>query len=116
MRLITKPKLPKWLISTLPFREEEEMLSGLIVPFILFSLMGVGTMWYEFYESLLPFLGVVITILIFVLSFTIMWWLVVQIDVLRILRLRLVTHYKLIEDEEERLKIKERLSDLCVKV
>ena len=116
MKLVTKPKLPKWLMSSFPFKEEEETLSGLIVPFVLFSFMGLGVMWHELYESLIPFLGVVITISIFVLLFFILWWVIVQIDVLRVLRLRLDQHYKITKDEDDKLKTKKRLLDLCVKV
>jgi hypothetical protein len=115
MKLVTKPKLPKWLMSSFPFKEEEETLSGLIVPFVLFSFMGLGVMWHEV-EFSSAFLGTIITILIFVSIIAIIWWLMIQIDVLRVLRLRLNQHYKITEDEDDRLKTKKRLLDLCVKV
>ncbi len=116
MKLITKPKLPRWIIRSLPFGEEEDVLSGFIVPFVLFSLMGVGTIWYQFHEALFPIPGIVITASIFIIVAAIVWWLTVQIDVLHILRERLMFRYKNTEDDEEKLKIKNRLSDLCVRV
>ena len=115
MKLITRSKLPRWVISSFPFKEEEETLSGFIVPFVLFSFMGIGIMWHEV-EFSSAFLGTIITILIFVSIIAIIWWLMIQIDILRVLRNRLNQHYKITKDEEEKLKVKERLSDLCVKV
>ena len=116
MKIITKSKLPKWAIASIPFREEEKTLSGFIVPFVIFSVMGMGVAWYEFYEKITPFLGILMLIFISVLVIAIMRWMITQFDILRILRLRLEQHYKTTENEKEKLETKERLSYLCVKV
>ena len=120
MKIITKSKLPKWIIASIPFREEEETLSGFIVPFVIFSVMGMGVAWYEFYEKITPFLGILMLIFmqqVFVIEIKdIMRWMIAQFDILRILRLRLEQHYKTTENEKEKLETKERLSYLCVKV
>ena len=108
--------MPKWVMSSFPFKEEEEALSGFIVPLVIFSFMGIGVMWYELFSSFSAILGIIISILIIILVFVIILWLIKQVDILRILRQRLELHYKNSKNEEEKLKTKERLSHLCVKV
>ena len=116
MKLISKPRLPKWLIALLPFKEEDSVLSEFMVPLILFSVIGLGIIWYDLCYEFIPYLGVIVTVLIIVLVAIILWWLTVHIDVLRILRERLVFHYRITDNEDEKFKTKERLKDLCMKV
>jgi hypothetical protein len=112
MRIITKSKLPKWLIFILPFREEEYILKGIIVPIVMFFFIWTGTLLYELYES--PFFGFVITISIIGVIIATMWWLLLQVDILHALRLRLKSHYQNTKDEDEKIRTQKRLSDLCV--
>jgi len=115
MKVITKPKLPKWLIFILPFNEEEYILKAIIIPLILFLFLWIGTVSSEFLNDLFHISGIFATIIFLSLTFASIWWLLLQIDVLHALRLRFKLHYEVTKDEEEKLKTKKRLSDLCVR-
>jgi hypothetical protein len=116
MNVITKSELPKWLIFILPFDNEEEILSGIIVPFVLFSFMGMIAMCFGACKSWGFLMSLAICIISSTLIFLITEWLIVQIDIIRILRLRLKIHYTNTQNEEERIETKKRLLDLFVKV
>jgi len=116
MKLITKARLPRWVMKSFPFKEEDETLSGFIVPFVLFSLMGIGVLWYNLGDSLPALLKSLLALSIISLVAVIVWWLVVQIEVLSVLRKRLITHYKNTKDDGEKLRTRERLLDLYVNV
>ena len=116
MRRIRKSRLPKWLISKLPYGNEDEIISAIIVPGMLFSLMAIGFMWYEFHDSR----WILVEVLLFVLSvlciFAIAWWTLAQVELLKVSRQELMLCYKLTKNSEEREKIKRKLADLCVSV
>ena len=115
MKVITKFKLPKWLIFILPLGEEEGILKAFIIPVILFLILGI---WVSVCELCKPSDSLNLWIALFFLSLFIVsvWWLFLQADILHALRLRLKFHYQITKDKEEKLKIKKRLSDLCIKV
>jgi len=115
MKVITKSKLPKWLIFILPLGEEESILKAFVIPLVLFLVLGG---WVSVYELCRPSdsLNLWIALFFFILFIVSVWWLFLQADILHALRLRLKFHYQITKDKEERLKIKRRLSDLCIKV
>ena len=112
MKIITESKLPKWMIFILPFRDEEYTLKGIIAPLVIFPLILMGMVLYESYKSSL--FGLMITISIFGLIILIIKWLIIQVDILRILRVRLLLHYKTTKNGPEKLDTRKRLSDLCM--
>jgi len=116
MKLITKSTLPKWIISTLPSGDEEQTFEEIFAPLVIFPLIGIGIMCYSMCKSMFPFSGTIITIIISVIIIYIIKWMIIQTDIVHILRKRLEIHYKNTEDEKEKLKTKKRLSDLCIKV
>ena len=115
MKIITKSKLPKWMIFILPFGEEESMLKEIIIPIVLFLVIGI---WISVYELCNPSdtLDLWMTLFFVGLFITSIWWLFLQADILHFLRQRLKLHYQVTKDEEEKGKTKKRLSDLCIKV
>ena len=114
MKIITKTKLPKWLMSKLPLGEEEEEMSSMIVPMILFPLIAIGILWYKFHNPLWAAIEITASIAIMAFVFVVAWWIIVQVDVLVALRKRYSMLYVNIQDPEEKLKIKDKLAELCV--
>ena len=115
MKIITKSKLPKWMIFILPFGEEESMLKEVLFPIVLFLVVVI---WISVYELCNPSdtLNLWMALFFLGLFITSIWWLSLQADILHFLRLRLKLHYQVAKDEEEKVKTKKLLSDLCVKV
>ncbi len=116
MRRIRKSRLLKWLISKLPYGNEDEIISAIIVPGMLFSFMAIGFMWYEFHDSRWILVEVLLFVLFVLCIFAIAWWTLAQVELLKVSRQELMLCYKLTKNSEEREKIKRKLADLCVSV
>ena len=116
MKRISKTKLPKWIISRLPFGEEDETASSVIVPVFIFSCFGIIVVWKEFYEEIGFALGLIAFLSFVAIIIRIAVWLIVQIDILKILRKETVLRYKLTKDSSEKQKLENFLiTHLCVK-
>ena len=116
MKIIKKSRLPKWIIAKIPYGEEDQTISAIIVPVVLFSLMGIGVLWHELDNSLWIMIKIMVTLILIGIIVAVVWWIMVQIDVLRILRNRAKLHYQFANDDNEKLKIKKELSDLYMNV
>ena len=116
MKVITKSKLPKWLIFILPFNEEEYVLKGIVIPLILFAVLAAWISLYEYWEPSLDLIKFLMAVFFLGLLVVCVWWLISQVDILHLLRERLKLHYHLTKDEEERIMTKKRLRSLCMKV
>jgi len=114
MRIIKKSRLPRWVIAKIPYGGEEQTISSFIVPFVLFSLMGIGMLWHQIDEVL--WIKIVVAVILICIILVIVWRLLVHVDILRMLRNRIKIHYQLTEDKNEKLELEKRLSDLCVKL
>ena len=104
------------MISKLPFEHEDQAISEILVPGILFSFMAFGFVWYEFYDSRWILVEVLLFVLFAFCVFNIAWQILVQVLLLKVSRQELILCYSLTEDPEEREKIKRKLADLCVSV
>jgi hypothetical protein len=113
MRRVEKLKLPKWLVSRLPFGEEDETISSIVVPAGLFFLMGIGFLWYEVSGSWDLGAGL-LAIALVCIAFMFFRWLLAQVDLLKFSRQELIVCYELTEEPEEKEKIKEKLKKLYV--
>ena len=116
MKRIEKTKLPKWIVSKLPFGSEDEVISSVLVPMVLFSLMGIGVLWHEFYDPDLVFVEVLLTIVLIAAIVGFLWRVIAQVDLLKNSREELMHRYKTTKDKQEKEKIKNKLHQLCVTV
>jgi len=107
-------KLPRWATFLFPYECEEYILKSVIIPIIILLLVGISVSLSEFYEDFCP--PALMVLILVGLLFVIVGWLLRQTDILYALRKRLITHYKITTDEEEKLRTKEKLKDLCTKV
>ena len=116
MKKISKTKLPKWIMSRLPFGEEDETASSVIVPGFIFSCFGIVAAWKDFYDKIGFILGLIMFLSFVAIIIRIAVWLIVQVDVLKSLRKEMVLRYKLTKDISEKQRLKEILTvRLCVK-
>ena len=109
MRRIEKTKLPKWIVSKLPYKGEDEVISSILVPFVLFSFMGIGLAWHELYNPEWLFIEVLITTVLVGAVLASAWWVLAQVDLLIRCRRELMLCYKLTKNSEEKEKIKKKL-------
>lgn len=116
MKIITKSKLPRWATFIFPFKEEEYVLRSAIIPFLFILLVGIWIFVYELFRPSLDLVKILISLSFLGVFVAIVWWLLVQTDILYALRERLKLHYQITKDEEERLRTKKRLKSLFMKV
>ena len=116
MKIITETKLPKFLVSRLPLGEEEEEMSSMVVPMLLFPAIAIGILWYNFHNPSWIILEIVATIAIMAFIFITAWWISVQVEILITLRKRYKSLYNIVQTPEEKLEIKNKLAELYVSV
>ena len=109
-----KQRLPKWLISKLPYKGEDEAISAIVVPVTLFSFMGIGLTFHEFYNSKWIVIEILITVILILAVLTLARWTLAQVELLKACREELMLRYKIVENPEEKEEIKEKLRKLCV--
>ena len=109
-----KLRLPKWIISRIPFEKEYERTSFIIVLIILFPLVGIGLAWYEFYNPRWVLMGMLISITIMVIVCVFAWWLFLQVDLLKETREELIILYYHADNPKKKNEIKKKLQKLYV--
>ena len=114
MRRIKKSKLPMWLISRLPFNEEDEAIGSGIVPGVLFPFMGICLLLYKFYNPKTFWIELIISILIMVVILLISRWILYQVELLKVSREELMLIYKREKDPKKKEELRLRLENLCV--
>lgn len=104
------------MIRKFPFESEDETISSLLVPGILFSFMGIGLAWYEFHNPEWTFLEVLSAIILVLIVLSIARWLLLQVDLLKETRQKLMESYRLADNHEEKKEIQKELEKLYVSV
>ena len=112
MRETKKSRLPKWIISKLPFKDEDDTFSAFIVPFILFPIIGLSFVWKEFHTPGRILIEILIMVILIAIILITAWWLFGEVGLLKEIRIDLTLDYKLAEDSGEKEKIRGELKKL----
>ena len=112
MRETKKLRLPKWAISKLPFKEEDDAFGAFVVPFVLFPIMGISFVWNKFHTPGWTLLEILIIVILIAIILTIAWWLFAEVESLKEIRTDLMLEYKLAKDGKEKEEIKEELKKI----
>ena len=107
--------LPNWMMKRIPMGKEQDEFSGIAVPSFLIVLIGIATVWYNFFQGdwLLWVMG---TIMVLILSFIVYYQFAIQIASLEKIREKLNSDYFTAADLKEKEEIKKKLEELCVYV
>ena len=114
MKRIKGSKLPKWIVSKLPFNDEDEIISSFVVPGNIFFLMGIGFLWYKFHTPGWMFIEILVVITLVAIMFLFTWWLLVHVDVLKLCRQELMIRFEFTKDLKEKEEIRKELEKLYV--
>ena len=113
MKRIEKVKLPKWLVSNLPFGSEDGRISWIAMSIGLLFLVGIGALLrYKMFGPWL--LKAVLFAAALVMVFMFILWLIAQVDLLKVSRQELMLCYKLTEEPEEKENVRKKLEKLYV--
>ena len=116
MKMIRKLKLPRWVISRIPYEKEDETIGSIIAPMVLFPLMGIVISWYDLYNPKWVLVEIIVAILLISATIILAWWMLERGDMLKADRRNLMFDYDFTKNSEKKEQIKVELKKLLSNV